>query len=207
MGREHFGETVVGQIRSGGERRRNIRDADPAERAVLPSHFDPGLDHLRERRFNTACRDGVERRHQPTGPHLVDDGRGKSAHPLRLGGLGPHEFAHPTGQPDNPVSGFGNRRHSRFPSLITASPRQPDTESLDPKACRTTLLGVRHRPSPVHRRAAPLGDRTHQRLNQPLPPPQPAPRSHLHRPPRLPHPQPDPPTTPPTRPIPVVDTP
>ena len=131
---EHFGETFVRQIGRGGERRRKIRDTDPAERAVLPSHFDPGLDHLRERRFNTACRDGVERRHQPTSPHLVDDRRGESAHPLGLAGLGPHEFAHPTGQPDNPVGRFDYRRHAPDPNRHKSPRREfryrPNRNSL-----------------------------------------------------------------------------
>ena len=146
----------------------------------------------------------VERGHQPAGPHLVDDRRRERAQPLGFGGLGAHQVAHPARQSTTRSAASAIDVIVAFP-ITDHSVRAPaPIESLDPKACRTTLLGVRHRPSPVHRRAAPLGDRTHQRLNQPLPPPQPAPRSHPHRPPRLPHPQPDPPTTPPTRPIQVV---
>ena len=52
VGGEYLGETLVGQIGGRGESRRQVSDPDPAERAVLPSHFDPCLDHLRERRLD-----------------------------------------------------------------------------------------------------------------------------------------------------------
>ena len=58
---EHLGEALVGQVRRGGERRRQIGDADPAERAVLGRHLDPSLDHLGEGRFGAAGFDRVER--------------------------------------------------------------------------------------------------------------------------------------------------
>src|SRR6476646_9675007 len=93
---EHLGETFVGEVRPGGECRWQVRDADPAERTILPGHFDPRLDHLGERGLDTARRYGVERRHQTARPHLVDDGRCQCPQPLRLGSLCTHQVAHPT---------------------------------------------------------------------------------------------------------------
>ena len=97
VGGEHLRETLIGKIARGGERRRQVGDADPAERAVLPSHFDPGLDHLGERRLDAAGRRRVEGGHQATGPHLVHDRRRERAQSLGFRRLGAHQFAHATG--------------------------------------------------------------------------------------------------------------
>lgn len=111
VGGEHLGEALVRQVCGGGEGRRQIGDPHPAERPVLPSHFDPGLDHLGERRLDAAGGDGVERRHQPAGPHLVDDRRSQGAHAFGFGGLGSHQLAHAARERDDPVFGVGDRRH------------------------------------------------------------------------------------------------
>ena len=115
---EHLGEAVVGQIGRRGERRRQVGDADPAERAVLPGHFDPRLDHLGEGRFDAAGRDGVECRHQPAVPHLVDDRRGQRPIALGFGGLGAHQVTHAARQRHNAVPRVGGQRHGWFPSSM-----------------------------------------------------------------------------------------
>ena len=108
---EHLRESFVGQIRRRRERRRQVRDTDPSEGAVLPRHFDPGFDHLAERRFDSPGLDGIERRHQTAGPHRLDDLRREGACPFGLRGLGLHEFAHAPCESYNPVIGFDSRRH------------------------------------------------------------------------------------------------
>lgn len=110
VGGEHLVESVVRQVGSGRERRRHVGDADPAERAVLPCHFDPGLDHLGKRRLDTSSRGGVERRHQAGAPHLVDDGGGQRAALLGRGRLGCHQLTHAARQRDNPA-GLGHVRN------------------------------------------------------------------------------------------------
>ena len=68
-----------------------------------------------ERGLNTACRDGIERRHQPTGPHFIDNRAGERAHPFGFGGLGPNEVPHPPSQRNNLVLHLSRRRHWRSP--------------------------------------------------------------------------------------------
>jgi len=60
------------QIPRSRKSRRQIRNADPPERDFLPSHFDPGPDHLGKWRFNTAGRVREEREYQLPQPHFVD---------------------------------------------------------------------------------------------------------------------------------------
>ena len=86
-GAEHLGEPVIGQVGRGGERRGQIGDPDPPERAVLPGHFDPCFDHLGERRFDPAGGAGIERRHQARRPHGLDDVGRQRAGTLGVGRL------------------------------------------------------------------------------------------------------------------------
>ena len=64
-----------------------------------------------ERRLDSPGLDGIERRHQPAGPHRLDDLRREGACPFGLRGLGLHELAHAPCESDNPVSRFDSRRH------------------------------------------------------------------------------------------------
>ncbi len=108
IGREHLREAPIGKVARGSERRGQIGDPDPAERSILPSHFDPGLDHLGERRFDAAGRRRVEGGHQATGPHLVHDRRRERAQSLGFHRLGAHQFAHATSSVYDAVLYFGH---------------------------------------------------------------------------------------------------
>src|SRR5277367_6015481 len=84
---EYLVEALVGKVRGGRKRRRQVGNSDPTERTVLPSHFDPSVDHLPKRRLDTVGGFRIERGHQATGPHLVDNLRRKAAQALRFGSL------------------------------------------------------------------------------------------------------------------------
>ncbi len=112
---EDLGETLVRHIGRGGERRRQVCDPDPAERAVLPGHLDPGLDHLGERGLDpppaaTGLNDDIS----PLAHISSTMDGGNGAQPLGLTGLRHHQIAHAAGQPERPGRGLHSRRLSHF---------------------------------------------------------------------------------------------
>jgi len=72
---EHLFEAAIGQIRRGESRRRQIGDADPADRPILPRQLLPGIDELAQRRLAAPRLAGVHELHETGAPQRVDDRR------------------------------------------------------------------------------------------------------------------------------------
>jgi len=85
--REHRVKSLLWQVGRSETGRGDIRNADPAQRAVLSRHFHPGVDQLGEAGFVPARHARIHELYQAAGPQRLDQRRGECAQVLRGAGF------------------------------------------------------------------------------------------------------------------------